>query len=300
MAFAVSGSMPPVLMEAAAAIKPDAPAAAMSPTSPEEKNYIKRYRPQMKKPEKRTREISSIAFPYMDLDTAVTVARAFVVNGGGAHTRDQLAGAMQQSPNSGAFIMKLSAARQFGLVDFIDGKFKLTDLGFSVVDKNETREKTARVQAFLNVELYRKIYEEFKGKQLPPRPLGLEQTFVQMGVAKKQKTNARLAFDRSARQAGFSTIDPDRLIEPMVNLELTARSTVMAKSGVAGVPGNTFFPPVVEQFPELDPLVKGLLSRLPKQGSSWSADARKKWLQTLEANLEMIYPPSQEPSEGPQ
>jgi hypothetical protein len=186
------------------------------------------------------------------------------------------------------------------LVDFIDGKFKLTDLGFSVVDKNETREKTARVQAFLNVELYRKIYEEFKGKQLPPRPLGLEQTFVQMGVAKKQKTNARLAFDRSARQAGFSTIDPDRLIEPMVNLELTARSTVMAKSGVAGVPGNTFFPPVVEQFPELDPLVKGLLSRLPKQGSSWSADARKKWLQTLEANLEMIYPPSQEPSEGPQ
>jgi hypothetical protein len=245
-----------------------------------------------KKPAKRTREISSISFPYMDLDTGVTVARAFVANGGGPHTRDQLAGAMGQSPLSGAFIMKLSAARQFGLVDYVDGKFKLTDLGFSIVDKNEAREKSARVQAFLNVDLYRKVYEEFKGKQLPPRPLGLEQTFVQMGVSPKQKTNARLAFDRSARQAGFSTLDPDRLIEPMVTVELSARSTIMAKG--AGGMGRTLSidaPPVVDESLGLDPLVKGLLSRLPKQGSSWSIEARKKWLQTFEANLEMIYPP---------
>jgi hypothetical protein len=55
---------------------------------------------------KRPKEQSSIAFPYMDLDTAITVARAFVDNGGGARTRDQLAGALGQSPLSGAFIMK--------------------------------------------------------------------------------------------------------------------------------------------------------------------------------------------------
>jgi len=234
---------------------------------------------------KRAREQSSIAFPYMDLDTAITVARAFIANGGGAHTRDQLAGAMGQSPLSGAFIMKLSAARQFGLVDFVDGKFKLTDLGFSIVDKNEAREKSARVQAFLSVELYRKIYEEFKGKQLPPRPLGLEQTFVQMGVAPKQKTNARLAFDKSARQAGFSTIDPDRLIEPMLGggpgsppppaaVGRSVAPTSFAGGGVAA----------------LDPLIGGLLDRLPPPGQPWQMEKRKKWLQTFEANLEMIYP----------
>ena len=94
------------------------------------------------------REQSSIAFPYMDLDAAVTVARAFITNGGGALTRDQLAGVMNQSPLSGAFIMKLSAARQFGLADFVEGKFKLTDLGFLIVDKNEAREKAARFRRF--------------------------------------------------------------------------------------------------------------------------------------------------------
>lgn len=244
-------------------------------------------KPVKKAAAKRTREISSIAFPYMDLDAAVTVARAFVSNGGGAHTRDQLAGVMQQSPMSGAFIMKLSAARQFGLVDYIDGKFKLTDLGFSIVDKSEVREKQARVQAFLSVELYRKVYEEFKGKQLPPRPLGLEQTFVQMGVSPKQKTNARLAFDRSAKQAGFSTLDPDRLIEPMVGGGSGGGSQldtpVVGKSAppisFAGGGGNG-----------LDPLISGLLDRLPIPGEVWSAEKRKKWLQTFEANLEMIYP----------
>ena len=244
--------------------------------------------PPLKKPKpKRAREQSSIAFPYMDLDTAITVARAFVQNGGGPHTRDQLAGAMGQSPLSGAFIMKLSAARQFGLVDFVDLKFKLTDLGFSIVDKSEFREKSARVQAFLNVELYRKIYEEFKGKQLPPRPLGLEQTFVQMGVSSKQKSNARLAFDKSARQAGFSTLDPDRLIEPMVGATIDIPSTGISTLGkgpsrppsFAGGGGSA-----------LDPLIAGLLDRLPPAGESWSMEKRKKWLQTFEANLEMIYP----------
>lgn len=252
---------------------------SLTSAEPQAKARIKRYRPAMKKPEKRTREISSIAFPYMDLDTAITVARAFVANGGGAHTRDQLAGAMQQSPMSGAFIMKLSAARQFGLVDYIDGKFKLTDLGFSIVDKNETREKAARVEAFLNVELYRKVYEEFKGKQLPPRPLGLEQTFVQMGVSPKQKTNARLAFDRSAKQAGFSTLDPDRLIEPMV-----------AGGSIDHLPNPVGITVGGGGRVGLDPLIEGLLDRLPPPGEIWSMEKRKKWLQTFEANLDIIYP----------
>ncbi len=240
----------------------------------------------VKKAAKRAKENSTIAFPYMDLDTAITVARAFVTHGGGAHTRDQLAGALGQSPLSGAFIMKLSAARQFGLVDYVDGKFKLTDLGFSIVDKNETRERTARVQAFLNVELYRKIYEEFKGKQLPPRPLGLEQTFVQMGVAPKQKANARLAFDKSARQAGFSTLDPDRLIEPMLGGGSGGGPSTPAAVAKSAAPASF----AGGGGAALDPLIAGLLDRLPPPGEIWSTEKRKKWLQTFEANLEMIYP----------
>jgi hypothetical protein len=265
---------------------PPLPAAALpSLPKPKPAKNVKA-KPVKKQGAKRAKEQSSIAFPYMDLDTAVTVARAVVANGGGAHTRDQLAGAMGQSPLSGAFIMKLSAARQFGLVDFADGKFKLTDLGFSIVDKSESRERAARVQAFLNVELYRKIYEEFKGKQLPPRPLALEQTFVQMGVAQKQKSNARLAFDKSARQAGFSTLDPDRLIEPMLgggsgdNPYAVLAASITRPTSFAGG-GRSI---------GLDPLIEGLLDRLPPPGENWPIAKRQRWLQTFEANLEMIYP----------
>jgi hypothetical protein len=198
---------------------------------------------------------------------------------------------MQQSPMSGAFIMKLSAARQFGLVDYVDGKFKLLDLGFSIVDKNETREKSARVQAFLNVELYRKLYEEFKGKQLPPRPLGLEQALVQMGVSVKQKSNARLALDRSAKQAGFSAIDPDRLIEPPM-FGTSGTETPPTTESKKTSPNS----PVGGEI-ALDPLIVGLLGRLPPPGDIWSTDKRKKWLQTFEANLEIIYPEGLESDE---
>jgi hypothetical protein len=244
----------------------------------------------VKKPmTKRAKENSKIAFPYMDLDTAITVARAFLSSGGGAHTRDQLAGALGQSPLSGAFIMKLSAARQFGLVDFIDGKFKLTDLGFSIIDKNESREKSAKVQAFLNVELYRRIYEEFKGKQLPPRPLGLEQTLVNMGVTQKQKGNARLAFEKSARQAGFSTLDPDRLIEPMHGGGGSGDSPPYPAAAAAAIARPASYAGGGRMI-GLDPLIEGLLDRLPPPGESWPDDKRKRWLQTFEANLEMIYP----------
>jgi hypothetical protein len=290
-------------------VAPAVPPVAESPTThveaapvaaPDTRAPIERYRPKKAtkakpvKKQKRAKENSTIAFPYMDLDTSITVARAFVNNGGHPHTRDQLAGALQQSPLSGAFIMKLSAARQFGLVDYLDGKFKLTDLGFSIVDKNESREKAARVQAFLNVELYRKIYENFKGKQLPPRPLGIEQTLVQLGVAPKQKSSARLAFEKSARQAGFSTLDPDRLIEPMSdgsNIPTATLSPSKATNRPASFAGGG---------QTLDPLIEGLLSRLPSPGDVWGIEKRKKWIETLEANLEMIYPAADDDAAPPE
>ena len=41
-----------------------------------------------------TREQSTIQFPYMDLETAITVAGAILRGGGVALSRDQLAGLM--------------------------------------------------------------------------------------------------------------------------------------------------------------------------------------------------------------
>jgi hypothetical protein len=245
----------------------------------------------VKKPAKRAKSSGAMPFPYVDLENVTAVARS-IINNGSQLSRDQLAGALGQSPGSGAFILKVSAARQFGLVDLRDGKFQLTDLGFSIVDKNEAREKQARVQAFFNVPLYRRVYEDFKGKQLPDRPHGLDNTLINIGVAPKLKSNARLAFEKSARYAGFFNVDPDRLIEPVIAGGVSGAST---DGPVGGGPTGGGGGISTARLGALDPLIQGLLARLPPTGEAWSAEKRKKWLQTFEANLEMIYPAKTEP-----
>src|SRR6202044_3596112 len=99
--------------------------------------------------------------------------------------------------------MKVATARIFGLVTYSGGKYELTNSGFAIVDKDEKRQRAARAEGFLKVALYRRVYDEFKGKQLPPRPHALEQAFVRFGVSPKQKETARQIFDKSANQAGF-------------------------------------------------------------------------------------------------
>ncbi len=159
------------------------------------------------------RSTSDISFPYSDIGDGVKVAEGLLKGGGTALTRDQLAAAMGQTPGSGSFNTKVNTARTFGILETSGGKYQLTELGFEIVDPNRQRE--ALITAFLNVPLYRKVYEEFRGKRLPPRPHGLERAFVTFGVAPKQTQKARLAFEKSARIAGFYPGgDEDRLVMP--------------------------------------------------------------------------------------
>lgn len=50
---------------------------------------------------------------------------------------------------------------------------------------------------------------------------------------------------------------------------------------------------------EIDPIILGLLQRLPAPGEDWSKAARAQWLNILSSTLDMIYlEPSQEPAIG--
>lgn len=161
----------------------------------------------------KVRSTSNISFPYGDVGDGVKVAEGLLKGGGTALSRDQLAAAMGQTPGSGSFNAKVNTARIFGVMETSGGKYQLTELGFEIVDPDRQRE--ALITAFLNVPLYRKVYEEFRGKRLPPRPHGLERAFVTFGVAPKQAQKARLAFEKSARMAGFYPGgDEDRLVMP--------------------------------------------------------------------------------------
>lgn len=234
------------------------------------------------------REQSTIGFPYFDLEVAISVARAILNAGAVAVTREQLAGLMDTTTSSGTFLNKLSATRMFGLISMSQGKVELTELGSSILDTEDKRVRKARADAFLNVPLFRRTYEEFRGRQLPPRPLPLEHAFVKFGVSSKQKGAARLAFDKSAAQAGFFPNGNDRLIEPIIAGGPIPRPSVTME------PQDALPPARIEQSarPEmaaLHPFVKGLIDALPEPGTNWAIEGRTKWLQAAANNFDLMY-----------
>ncbi|MGD9894356.1 MAG: hypothetical protein AB7U18_23965, partial [Dehalococcoidia bacterium] len=160
----------------------------------------------------RKRERSTIGFPYVDLDNALSVARSIHEKGGGQCELDQLAAWMgHETVSSGAFNLKIAAARLFGLIEGERQRIRLTSLGRDAIDPQ--KEQRARATAFLNVPLYRRIYDEHRGSLLPPDG-GLEREIQQFGVAAKQADKARQTFQRSAAQAGYFAAGKTRLVMP--------------------------------------------------------------------------------------
>lgn len=242
------------------------------------------------------REQSTIGFPYHDLDAASDVARAVYNRSGlGSCDLDELAAEMGQVI-SGTFRVKVSAARTFGLIDK-DGRaaVKLSDLGRSIITDDGAA--NARVEAFMNVPLYSRLYDAYKGQKLPPMK-ALEREMAALGVAAKQTDRARQAFERSARQAGFFDAGNDRLVRPRSEAPMPKGDD--SKAGEGG--GE------VEKVRDVrkgsggggsqyHPLIEGLLVTLPKVGEAWTTPDRKAWLKMAESIFAMIYPtPVGEPS----
>lgn len=243
----------------------------------------------IEKPPAAPREISSIAFPYDDLETAISVARTLYENaGGGEAALAQLAGWMKQTVSSGAFRLKISAARTFGLIENMTrGNVRLTNLGAEILDPSRAR--SARVESFLTVPLYGALYEKYKGHLLPPA-VGLEREIANLGVSSKQKDKARQVFERSADQAGFFQHGKDRLVlpggavtaaePPTEAVPLAVQEPARIRSGGGGADE----PPAL-----LNPFVQGLLAKLPEPEGEWTVGDRAKWLQTAANIFDLIY-----------
>jgi len=253
--------------------------------------------PETRAASKRVYDQSTIQFPYGDLNDAVAVANGIMKCGGVACQPDQLAAALGQEPTSGNFRQKIAAARTFAIIETIQGRYQLTELGFAITDKG--RERAARVDAFLSVPLYRRIYEEFRNKQLPPRPQALEHAFVGFGVARKQKERARQAFDRSAQQAGFfDQGGRDRLIRPPVGStsqssfddeSSSARVEADTNSETAGYGGGGANGGGGGRRGRLHPFIQGLLDSLPEPETNWAEEGRAKWRQAAANIFDLMY-----------
>lgn len=133
----------------------------------------------------------------------------------------------------GAFRLKVSTARTFGLIETTRDCYSLTPLGRNIV--NPSLEARARVDGFLTVPLYKALFDQYRGHLLP-RSVGLENEMVRLGVSQKQKDKARQVFFRAAEQAGFFAHGRDKLVMPPV---ATAGNTL----GAATHPNPSDFRP---------------------------------------------------------
>jgi hypothetical protein len=228
------------------------------------------------------RDRSTIPFPYADLDNAIRIAKAVSEVGG---TTCQVAGVAAKlgvKITGGGFRQMLSAAKVFGLVTFGQSMVQLTVLGQKIADPKQ--EKQARVDAFLTVPLYRAIFDRVKGAggTLPP-PAGLESEMVSLGVTPKVVDRARQTFQRSALQAGFFAFGQDRLIMPSHRPAEggAAQSHGGGKPGGdsgGGGGGNT-----------RDPLLQGLINKLPPDGTTWGAEDRVAWMELAKGIFDFVY-----------
>jgi len=236
------------------------------------------------------RERSTVEFPYMGLEDAVSVAKGIHnVVGSGVCQHDQLAAALDMSMNSSGYRMRLSAARVFGVADPVSGGMKLTDLGHAIVDSAHEREAKAR--AFLNVELFKKLYDLYRGKMLPP-PAALEREMANLGVAQKQTERARQVFQRSAEIAGFFEMDRAKLIMPagVVDMAPVEEKKEPEKKIGNGSGGGADL--------HLDPLLIALLKKIPTDPMvGWPGPSRVRWFRTFAMNVSQIYDGEDDPVE---
>ncbi len=116
------------------------------------------------------RQRSEHKFPYYDLADSLIVAKSIHAKGGGAATLDELAAHLGYAgTNNGAFQARVGAARMFGVIEKTGNKYVLTQLAQSILmPVYDWMPKEGLVKAFLNVELFKRVYEEYQGKQLPP------------------------------------------------------------------------------------------------------------------------------------
>lgn len=268
---------------------PDADTAVAEPSSD------KQPPPEQPARERVPRQVSSIEFPYYDLDSAIEIATLIHERGGTQCDTDQLAAWAGASATSSAFKMRLSAVKMYGLIVRDGSRVRLTTLGQEIVDHE--REQPARVRAFLNVPLYRGVYEKFRGAKLPPAE-ALEREMVQLGVSPSTATRARWIFERAADNAGFfSHGTKDRLVSPVVDGAYVSVDRP-ARDDREREPERQQRRPSIggpRESVRQHPFIQGLLGSLPdEEGKKWSADDRLRWFQAAARIFDLMYGPADE------
>lgn len=232
-----------------------------------------------------TNERSTIEFPYSDIDNAVEIVLGVRDVGGTTCDYDQLAAHMQLEAKGGGFRIRVTGAKTYGLlINERGGRITLTELGRHIIDSQYAR--AAKAEAFLKVALYAKVFENYKGRELPP-PAALERALIGFGVGSKVAKNARQVLMRSAQQCAYFELNPDRLTAPPTRgstlPEQPRKEDPYRGGGTGNGNGNG------GDGGAGHPLIEGLVQTLPKPNESWSGKDRYNWLTMANSIFKIIY-----------
>lgn len=245
-------------------------------------------------------------YPNFDLESCLAFARAVKDLGGNACTAEQIGGILgYKNVRAGGFISRVAATRQFGLIATVEGRYRTTQLAETIFYPITPEQKRqALSEAFLNVPLYRAIYEEYKGVRLP-EALGLDnllRTKFQIPGGDRTALARRVLLD-SADQAGFFTATHGQrtnLIDPVMGMASSAPTASPwpqpafgdgdgggGGGGGSGTRGVARTPISQSELSNVPAELYGLLTALPDPGDAWPK--REQWERLWKSTMAYVY-----------
>lgn len=257
---------------------------------------------------------SSVAFPYYSLEKSIDVPKVIHERAGGRCGRGQLAGLLSYSGvKNGGFLTRMSAAKLFGLIEENGDTITLTDRAKKIISPvRPTDAEQAKLDAFMAVELYRKVFEDFDGHTLPSAD-GLSNLFLtQYKIVPNQVAPALRNLMESADNAGLFKVAGNRskLIRPIIrndgappsapapapspeNSTETGQDNLAANRGGPknGSNGNGHPGP---DLSGVHPALVGLIQNLPPIGASLGPKRRAALIDAFKHTINFIYPEEEE------
>ena len=233
---------------------------------------------------KRPHVRAEIRYPTYHLADSVLVAKAVHERGGGAATKDHLAAYLgYKSSSNGAYVNRVAAARLFGLIDGPSDRMVITSLAQAILMPIRTEDvRQALTESFLRVPLYQRVYDEYKGKELPPE-FGLKNALRTMfGITPQRIDAAYRALIASAETAGFfetrgsrtQLIMPSLVAAPRTIPTVDLDAEDAPQLGGGGGSGGTI-PPVIPRGADdlKNEYVAALIGLLRDRGAKGEVDA---------------------------
>lgn len=249
---------------------------------------------------------SAIGYPYFDLESSIAVAKVIRERGGMSCEADQLAHWLDyKSTRSGTYLTRVAAAKQFGLISGNSDRFSVTDRALAIIAPVMPSDAArAKSDAFLAVGLFARVFNDFRGKMLPPA-VGIANLFQNTyGIVPDRVPQAVRVFLSSAQQADYlaGSGDTQRLVPPATAAtaaqpdekpdasapESLSTTTPAPEKPKGGSSGGGDGPTGIHTA------IIGLLRDLPPPGTVWPTKAKARFMAAFKANIDHIYPEEDE------